>query len=294
MGLTSTRRRLAHLPLASAASRRWASGRRQVASASCGRMEDITLQPEWQRHLLFQSPPPLRLRLRPKRDPPSQLGAGGGARWSPSASQPSPRRAGSPERRWRGAARRRQRARTPSPWLARAPRSPARTTMDVSSVLDSLKASVVSIDTTISVRQGPYTQSGSAAGTGIVLDDQGHIITNAHVVDGATSVTVTVDGSSAARTATIVATDTTNVAVLQVADTTGLVPATFAPACRRPGRRRGDRDRQRLGARRWAQRDRGHRVGDGPIDRHRDGDTLTGLLQTDAQRSAPATPAEHS
>jgi putative serine protease PepD len=87
---------------------------------------------------------------------------------------------------------------------------------------------VVSVDAQVTSTVGRRSVQGEAAGTGIVLDDAGHILTNAHVVAGATSVTVTLDGQDAPRTATVVASDAdADVAVLKVDDTTGLVPATF-------------------------------------------------------------------
>lgn len=98
-------------------------------------------------------------------------------------------------------------------------------TLDVHSIVESLKSSVVSVDTKLTVRQGPFVQNGTGAGTGIVLDG-GYILTNAHVVEGATSITVTPSGDGTARTATLVASDTANdIAVLKVDDTSGLTPA---------------------------------------------------------------------
>jgi len=100
--------------------------------------------------------------------------------------------------------------------------------LDVAGVLASLAGSVVSVDTTIQVQQGPYWSEGQGAGTGIVMDDQGHVLTNAHVVEGATTVTVTLDHDDTARPARVVAADpAADIAVLEVADTAGLVPATF-------------------------------------------------------------------
>ena len=100
------------------------------------------------------------------------------------------------------------------------------TTMDVAAVLDSVEASVVSIDTIVQYNRGPFQGQSEGAGTGVIIDaTQGYVITNAHVVEGATSITVTV-GDGAARTATLVAADSSHdIAVLQVADTTGLVAA---------------------------------------------------------------------
>ncbi len=99
-------------------------------------------------------------------------------------------------------------------------------TMDVAAVLDQVEASVVSIDTVVEVGRGPFRGEATGAGTGVVIDaDDGYIITNAHVVDGATSITVTV-GEGSPRTATLVASDASNdIAVLQLADTDGLVAA---------------------------------------------------------------------
>ena len=71
-------------------------------------------------------------------------------------------------------------------------------------------------------QRGPFTSEGTGAGTGIVLDDDGNILTNAHVVAGARSVTVTLAGETKARTAEVVGTDTDNdVAVLHDARVNG-------------------------------------------------------------------------
>jgi putative serine protease PepD len=100
--------------------------------------------------------------------------------------------------------------------------------LDVAGVIAKVEPSVVSIQTDIVENTGFGTQQGTGAGTGIVLDRDGFILTNAHVVADATSVTVTVPGDSHARAATIVAADTTaDMALVRVTDTAGLVPATL-------------------------------------------------------------------
>ncbi len=102
-------------------------------------------------------------------------------------------------------------------------------TMDVAGVLAAVEPSVVSIETTVEVRQGPFVREGQGAGTGVVIDDAGHVLTNAHVVADASTITVTVDGDE--RDATLVASDTgADIAVLHVADTSGLVAADLASA----------------------------------------------------------------
>ena len=72
-----------------------------------------------------------------------------------------------------------------------------------------------------------YGQStGSSSGSGFVLTDDGYVVTNHHVVEGASSVSVTThDGSS--YTAKVVGSDATNdVAVLKV-EAEDLVPVTL-------------------------------------------------------------------
>jgi putative serine protease PepD len=70
---------------------------------------------------------------------------------------------------------------------------------------------------------GPFPQSGQseATGTGFVIDDQGDILTAAHVVDGGSSITVTFQDGTA-RTATVAGKDdATDAAVVKV-DASGL------------------------------------------------------------------------
>jgi S1-C subfamily serine protease len=99
--------------------------------------------------------------------------------------------------------------------------------MDVSAVVEALQGSVVSIETEVTVRQGPAVANGQGAGTGIVLDD-GLILTNAHVVADASSITVTPSDDDTPRTATLVASDeAADIAILHVEDTSGLDPATL-------------------------------------------------------------------
>ncbi|QDP97381.1 PDZ domain-containing protein [Microlunatus elymi] len=78
---------------------------------------------------------------------------------------------------------------------------------------------VVLIDTEL------YDGSG-AAGTGIVLTSGGKILTNYHVVEGSTSIKVTVASTGATYTATLVGADqSSDVAVLQLKKASGLTTA---------------------------------------------------------------------
>jgi S1-C subfamily serine protease len=64
----------------------------------------------------------------------------------------------------------------------------------------------------------------TAAGTGIVLGSSGEVVTNNHVVDGSTSVSVTDIGNGRSYPATVVGTDeTADIAVLRLTGASGLV-----------------------------------------------------------------------
>ena len=68
---------------------------------------------------------------------------------------------------------------------------------------------------------------GKAAGTGMVLTSDGEVVTNHHVVQGATSIAVKVMSTGRTYTATVVGADATkDVAVLQLQDATGLASVT--------------------------------------------------------------------
>src|SRR4051812_24270464 len=84
---------------------------------------------------------------------------------------------------------------------------------------------VVDIDTVLGYR------NGEAAGTGMVLTSDGEVLTNNHVVEGATTITVLVVSTGASYTATVVGTDPgDDVAVLQLSDASGLQVADFSRA----------------------------------------------------------------
>ncbi|QHC54400.1 S1C family serine protease [Rathayibacter tanaceti] len=71
-------------------------------------------------------------------------------------------------------------------------------------------------------------QDARSAGTGIILTADGMILTNNHVVEGATAVSVTVESTGRSYSARVVGTDSTNdIAVLHLDDASGLTPATL-------------------------------------------------------------------
>jgi len=100
-------------------------------------------------------------------------------------------------------------------------------TIDLASLVKNVEPAVVTIKTNIEVQGGfGRTMTGRAAGTGIVLTADGEILTNAHVVADATAITVTLNGETTPRNATLIGSDTTNdVALLKVAGVSNLTPA---------------------------------------------------------------------
>jgi S1-C subfamily serine protease len=117
--------------------------------------------------------------------------------------------------------------RTAAPVEAQPVSAVASNGIDVAAVIKAVEPSTVSIVSRIVQQRGPFSGYAEGAGTGIVLDTEGHILTNAHVVDGADTVKVTVNGKE--QDASIVGVDASNdIAVLQLSDPTGVTPATFA------------------------------------------------------------------
>jgi S1-C subfamily serine protease len=98
---------------------------------------------------------------------------------------------------------------------------PKSTTLDTTPATDAQQVGVVTILTSLY-----YQQDAEAAGTGIVLSSNGEILTNNHVIQGATSIQVTVESTGKTYTADIVGSDTVDdIAVLQLEGASGLATA---------------------------------------------------------------------
>jgi len=79
-------------------------------------------------------------------------------------------------------------------------------------------------------------QGGTAAGTGMVLTSSGEVLTNNHVIEGATAIKVTDVGNGQTYTATVVGYDKTqDVAVLQLTGASGLKTVSLSPASAQTG-----------------------------------------------------------
>lgn len=104
---------------------------------------------------------------------------------------------------------------------------PGTASVNATAATSAQKVGVVTIVSTLN-----YSRA-EAAGTGIILTSRGEILTNNHVVQGSTSIKVTVESTGASYTAKVVGTDATDdVAVLQLVDSkgsdvTGLTKATI-------------------------------------------------------------------
>jgi len=121
-------------------------------------------------------------------------------------------------------------------------------------------------------------RAGQGQGTGVVLTPTGEILTNAHVIEGARTVSVTIPGESQTRRAEVVDADEGgDLALLRLADTEGLTPADLGSSAEL---RVGDdvvAIGNALGLRGDPSVTRGIVSG-----RDRSIGSLTGLLQTDA------------
>jgi S1-C subfamily serine protease len=85
------------------------------------------------------------------------------------------------------------------------------------------KKGVVTINTVLN-----YDESSQAAGTGMIINSNGTVLTNNHVIQGATSITVTDETTGKEYKADVVGTDATNdVAVLKLEGASGLSTVTL-------------------------------------------------------------------
>lgn len=115
--------------------------------------------------------------------------------------------------------------------------SAAAVSSSVKSALAKIEPSVVIINDTVTAspngRGGGFGGFGgfeeSGAGTGIIISADGEVVTNAHVVNGASNIKVTLPNNGGTHDASIVGIDTSkDLAVIKISGVSGLTPATFA------------------------------------------------------------------
>ncbi|MDR0915072.1 MAG: trypsin-like peptidase domain-containing protein [Oscillospiraceae bacterium] len=98
----------------------------------------------------------------------------------------------------------------------------------VSDIVANIADSVVEITTEV-VTTGAFSRQyiSSGAGSGVIISDDGYIVTNYHVIDGAKNISVTLRSGGDAHTATIIGSDgQLDIALLKI-DATGLTAATL-------------------------------------------------------------------
>jgi len=108
-------------------------------------------------------------------------------------------------------------------------------TTSVAAIAAKVDPAVVSVTSKLVVDQsaggfngGGFEEEETLEGTGMIITSSGEVVTNNHVIDGATSISVTFDGSSKSYVAKVVGTDPTDdVALLQIEGVSGLPTVTF-------------------------------------------------------------------
>ena len=98
----------------------------------------------------------------------------------------------------------------------------------IAEVVDKVSDSVVSIVTTTKSNSyyGGQSVAGSAAGTGVIVSEDGYILTNKHVIEGASKITVVLDDGTAYEDVEVVEVDPLNdIAFLKIKDASGLSAA---------------------------------------------------------------------
>lgn len=100
--------------------------------------------------------------------------------------------------------------------------NPSNTAIDPQAIAKKVSPGIVNVNTELGY------QGAAAAGTGIVLTSDGEVLTNNHVVEGATSIKVTDIGNGQTYTASVLGYDRSHdVAVIKLAGASGLATETL-------------------------------------------------------------------
>src|ERR1700686_2294534 len=101
------------------------------------------------------------------------------------------------------------------------PAHPSTGSLNADAIAAKIDPAIVDINTVVG--------SSQAAGTGMIISSTGEILTNNHVVDGSTSIQVTIAGRSQPYSAHLIAADpSADIAVIKVDGLTGLPTVSFA------------------------------------------------------------------
>jgi S1-C subfamily serine protease len=105
------------------------------------------------------------------------------------------------------------------------PRPAQNGTLNAQAIAAKVDPAIVDINTVVQTSSG----SGAAAGTGMIITSSGEVLTNNHVVDGSTSITVTISGHPGTYTAHVIGVSpTADVALIQIEGVSGLPTVTLA------------------------------------------------------------------
>ena len=99
--------------------------------------------------------------------------------------------------------------------------------MSLSEIYASYADACVCITTTAVVQSGFYQYEATGAGSGFIVSEDGYIVTNYHVIEGARSITVTLNDGSSHEATLIGGEETNDVAVLKIDGITGLKPVVI-------------------------------------------------------------------
>lgn len=98
----------------------------------------------------------------------------------------------------------------------------------VADVAENVSPSVVSILTESQASLGLRSYTQQSAGTGIIISEDGYILTNKHVVDGAGSVSVVLSNGTSYEDVQVIGSDPANdIAFLKIKEAKGLKPAVM-------------------------------------------------------------------
>ena len=99
--------------------------------------------------------------------------------------------------------------------------------MSLSEIYASYADSCVCVNVTATVQQGFYQYEAQGAGSGFIISEDGYIVTNYHVIDGASSIKVTLFNGETYDATLIGGEEVNDVAVLKVNGVTGLKPVVL-------------------------------------------------------------------
>ena len=101
------------------------------------------------------------------------------------------------------------------------------TPMSLSEISAAYTDSCVCISVTAVTQQGWYQYESAGAGSGFIISEDGYIVTNYHVIDGATSIKVTLNNGDTYDAKLVGGEELNDVAVLKIDGVSGLKPVVL-------------------------------------------------------------------